>query len=71
MLTIGSSQFNVKCIIAGEEVELGSVTGLTNGKVNGAKLEFSKSGGLTFFGNKSTITGTDETCGSEMPVFVH
>ena len=71
MLTVEPNQLNVKCIIAGEEVELGGVTGLTNGKVKGDKLEFSKSTGLTFFANKSTITGTDltETLG-KAPVFV-
>ena len=72
LVTVEPNQFNVKCVIAGEEVELGFVTGSPKGKVNGDKLEFSKSGGLTFFGNNSTITGTNltETL-NKMPVFVH
>ena len=72
MITVGPGQFNVKCVIAGEEVELGGVEGLTNGKIKGDTLVFSKSAGLKFFGNNSTITGTDlnETL-NKMPVFVH
>ena len=72
MITVVPGQFNLKCVIAGEEVELGGFTGLTNGKIKGDKLEFSRAGGLTFFGNKSTLTGTDlsETL-NKMPVFVH
>ncbi len=64
--------FNVKCVIAGEEVEFGGVTGKAVGTVSGDKLEFSKAKGLLFFGNNSTITGTNltETLNG-MPVVVH
>ncbi len=72
IITVGPGQFDVNCIIGGEELELGGVTGSTAGTVNGDKLEFSKAGTLEFFHLPSTITGTDlsETLG-KMPVFVH
>lgn len=71
-VTVPASQFNVKCLIAGEETELGDVTGSAEGTVTGNELEFSKAKGLEFFHLPSTITGTNltDTLGGK-PVLIH
>jgi hypothetical protein len=53
--------FNVKCVVAGSEVNLGEVTGTAKGTVKGNELSFKEAAGLKFSGEASTITGTDAT----------
>ncbi len=55
------SGFNIKCLIGGAETELGNVTGTVEGVPNGSLLEFTKAKGLTFFTEKSNITGSNLT----------
>jgi hypothetical protein len=73
------SGFNVKCIVAGVERELGNIVnekgiavkGTATAKTN--ELIFNKAANLSFFGFSVTISGTDKTTTETggQPIYIH